>query len=353
MESLAKKSPLEAYLNESCDPAEREAAKKQIYQTITKVIGEDDQIISERIKTYFDYFAEEFSRADVLAGKYQTKFLRASVAIYVLSALAVMAISAQYIFHLPHFVGGIEIVAMVVILLILFRGNRVGWHRRWLDYRFLAERLRYGLNVAVLVEKGSSDAEKSLACRWVGSSWCLNYYQEMWQNRPRSNSLLKAGLDSLKDQLNTTWLNDQLGFHKSKHRKAALRHKWISTATELFFWLTLIAALLHITPAILHMFHLQIHLPYEDLLNSTLTYLAIVFPTIAAALTGLRSHFGYKKIADRSAMMVTNLLLLQQKLRECKSLAELQELALEAESLMVQENADWYVTVRLHELEAA
>ncbi len=62
---------------------------------------------------------------------------------FVLSALAVLMALAALPF--PHWKPVLAIAEFVVILAILLNtklGNRQQWHRRWLDYRQLAERLR-------------------------------------------------------------------------------------------------------------------------------------------------------------------------------------------------------------------
>jgi len=82
-----------------------------------------------------------------------------------------------------------------------------------------------------------------------------------------------------------------------------------------------------------------------------LTLLAIGLPTIGAALTGLRSHFEYNKIASRSAMMADHLATLHEDLEKVDSVAGLKEIVGETETLMLQENSDWYFTIGMHHIE--
>lgn len=353
MKSSAADHLLDVYRQESPDMAAVRMSRRQFEKTLLSAVDAENHNLVDRLETYLAYFASEFARADILASTYQRKYRLASVAIYLLSVFAVIVVSAQYIFHLSHFLGIFEIVAMALILLILIRGNRVGWHRRWLDYRFLAERIRYGVYMALLVDGDVRKGEQSLVCRWIGDSWCLDFYRKLWDGRPESGSLNKISLQALKSQLDMTWLADQRDFHARKRTKVLKKHKLISRISELFFGLTLLAATLHLAPTVFHFFHVELHIPAEKSINAVLTFLTITLPSIAAACTALRGHFDYKKTADRSAMMEKSLVLLQQRLEQCQTLEAVRDIALEAESLMIQENSDWYVTVGLHKLEAA
>ena len=344
---------LDDYLRESPDLAAVQMIRRQFEKTLLSSLDTGYDTLVNRVETYLNHFAAEFARADILASTYQRKYRWASVVIYLLSVCAVIVVSAQYIFHLSHLLGVFEIVAMTLILSIMTRGNRAGWHRRWLDYRFLAERIRYGIYIALLVDGDSRKEEQSLVCRWVGDSWCLDFYRKLWNNRPKPEALNKIRLDALKNQLDVAWFADQRDFHARKKIKALRKHKLISRVSELFFGLTLLAATLHLAPAVLHLFHVELHIPAEKGFNQVLTFLTIAFPSIAAACTALRGHFDYKKTADRSAMMEKSLVSLQEKLEQCQNLEEVRDVALEAESLMIQENSDWYVTIGLRKLEAA
>lgn len=52
-------------------------------------------------------------------------------------------------------------------------------------------------------------------------------------------------------------------------------------------------------------------------------------------------------------MMNVNLAFLQEKLKKTENIKGLHGLALETESLMVQENSDWYMSIGFHCLELA
>lgn len=328
------------YSEDQPNPAAVEIEKTSFIKRILEAIPSDKESLRLRLQPHLKYFTEEYAKADVLARYYQKWYQRASVSIYLLSAIAVIVVSAQHLFHLHHLIVALELLAMIAILVILLFGNRIGWHRRWLDYRFLAERIRYGFYLAILVEKGDQNIAKSLSYRWAGETWCHEYFRQFWEKRPRLTPFSEEDTAAISALIANSWLEDQRQYHFHKETLMRKKHQRISRLSSIFFWLTLVAAFLHLLPAGLFA-------------TTVLTFLAIVFPTLAATFTGLRSHFDYNKTADRSRMMVKSLEHLQRELSQCSTLQQITEVVIEAESLMIQENSDWYINVGLHRLEPA
>lgn len=130
---------LTVHLQESLKNASKEGA-------LPNGVGE---YLGARLTAVCGYFSPDHAKADILAASYQNIFRNASMAVYILAAAAVLIVSGQYIFfHSYHGIIGLEIATIAVILFIIHYGNHVGWHRRWLDYRSLAERLRAGIFVS-------------------------------------------------------------------------------------------------------------------------------------------------------------------------------------------------------------
>ncbi len=50
----------------------------------------------------------------------------------------------------------LEIFSIIFIIFIIKYGNRIGWHRKWLDYRLLAERFRFAVFMAMVGEEVST-----------------------------------------------------------------------------------------------------------------------------------------------------------------------------------------------------
>lgn len=295
----------------------------------------------ERLDTLCRHFLPHYAKADILANKYQGLYRLASKAIYIMAALAVIVVSAQYIFHdyIPEKAIFLEIALMALILLIIGYGNRIGWHRRWLDYRLLAERLRFGLLVSFLADKPTCSIEDDFHCRWLEDSWPVSLYMKIVSEAPQIKPAASGSLYLLKDFLNAAWLNYQKKYHEDKAKSDLKKHRIISRTGEVFYGLTLLAA-------VFHAFHVG-----NELTARIWTLLAIAFPVTGAAFSALRAHFEYKKIAERSHVMAMRLKGLQKELTNVKDMEDFKKFVHSAEALMFEENADWHVSMGIHDLE--
>ncbi len=304
--------------------------------------------LSARFKTVVEHFGPAYDIAEERAEEFQKKYRRASIAVYILAVLAVLIISTQYIFyHDDHWIVAGEVIAIFAILLLFHLGKRREWHLNWVESRLEAEWLRNGLFVAFLSGGTRPGISRHWACKWVSDAPGVARVQEKWNNLPELASLRDADLPVLKDYMANVWLVDQQRYHEEKSKKQMALHRRISVFGEVMFWGTLVAAIVHLVP---HKWYHSWHLPDEPVVN-TLTLLAIGLPTIGAALTGLRSHFEYHKIASRSAMMADHLTILHEDLEKVDSVAGLKEIVRETETLMLQENSDWYFTIGMHHIE--
>ncbi|MEE4241031.1 MAG: hypothetical protein V2I36_06170 [Desulfopila sp.] len=351
------------------------ASKKYLYCDVLSVFAEDiipdnlkifassttdsnskkppitDKYFLDRVLKYVRYYEHTYCRADALAIRYQWWYQRISVLIYILSAVAVISVSFQHIFHMPHEIGMIEFLAIICILLIISIGNKIGCHQRWRDYRFLAERIRYGLYVAISGWEKTPEKRVNLIHKWIEDSWCIMKFRELDAHRPAAHHLAEGDKDKLKQFILDSLINNQLRFHLRKIKDVHCRHRVISSLSTLFFWLTLVIATMHLVPVMIEHLDVGIHLPLEQSMSSLLTFLAILFPTLAAAFTGIRSHFDYRNLEVRSTIMANNLIKLMKHMENSDSLIDIQNLTKKTENLMIQENSDWYITVGLHELE--
>jgi len=214
------------------------------------------------------------------------------------------------------------------------------------ESRLEAEWLRNGIFVAFLSGGTRPGISRHWACKWVSDAPGVARVREKWKNLPELASLRDADLGMLKDYMANVWLVDQQRYHEEKSKKQMALHRRISVFGEVMFWGTLAAALIHLVPKDWYPKNFSYYSSID-----TLTLLAIGLPTVGAALTGLRSHFEYNKIASRSAMMADHLANLHEDLEKVDSVAGLKEIVGETETLMLQENSDWYFTIGMHHIE--
>ncbi len=279
------------YLKETI--SEEEIAQKvlDVREIYLQPLSSDSERLQERMGKVCDYFLPGYARADLLALKYQGTYRLASKSVFILSALAVIIISGQYIFSLSHWLVALELLAMATILMIIIGGNKVGWHRRWVDYRFLAERHRSAIFMTFFSEKGATEDASSFICRWVGESWCLHYFVPVWQDRPKLDPVTDPDLPDMNSFFDRAWLEEQRSYHERRALGLEKKHHDLSSVGTMFFWLTFLAAFFHLLPHLLHLFHLELHPLHDPLFNRVMTFFAVAFPALGAACAGLRAHF--------------------------------------------------------------
>jgi hypothetical protein len=118
--------------------------------------------------------AQAYRWADALAIRYSQNYRSAYIANFVLTALALVASVAPFAFGWP---GGLVILFCfacgALMYINTFSGNLRNWHRRWMEAREVAERLRAGLPVWLLGETAQKHLGGELS--WVDWYVRANY----------------------------------------------------------------------------------------------------------------------------------------------------------------------------------
>lgn len=295
--------------------------------------------LADRLEQVLDYFLPRFVQANQSAKKFQKSYTMASASVFLLGFFAVFVVTTQYLFHLPHaFLVG-EVVSISLILIIFHWGNRSGWHRNRVDCRYLAERLRTGILVSFLSGRTSAGFQQDWADGLARDSWCADEFLDIMAGRPLNLPPPRAAdLPVLKEFMARHWLRDQMDYHRQRAKIQLRRHRTVSTLGEIFFWLTFVAALLHLTP---HQWRHAAHAEHI-LTDQGLTWLVIVLPAMGTAFAGLRSHFEFKKMSVRSELMARRLDELLQEVEKVDDFEGLAHMVNAAEELFSQEVAGWF-----------
>ena len=246
----------------------------------------------------------QFARADAAASAFAQRFRSAYVVNFTFAALAVvlsllgLALPAS---AKPALVI-LEVGVIAVILLLTRAGNRAGWHRRWLDNRHLAERLR-GLSLASqLGDLGlRGDAEQQGS--WVG-----------WSVRQAARALGcpdakidAAYLDRVRFRL-LALIDDQVAYLNAEaHRMHRLEHRLHALGTFLFGATAAVCVFVLIfkfademaAPTLLHA------LGHPLLIAATIATAG--FPAIGAAIYGIRMQGDFAGTAERSHALAAEL----------------------------------------------
>lgn len=290
------------------------------------------------------YLSPHFVRADVIARRYQRRYVRAGTAIYVLAAASVAAAAYQPVFRSSVVLSVLGVVLMLAVLSLFAIGTRGGWRERWIDYRFLAERLRTAFYMSVAgAPQSDPRPPRHLSLSHTSTDWMVLAFRSiLTETGPvQHREILRPGVRRFVDQ---AWLGDQVSHHRSAARRHQRAHTRLTVATNLLFGITLLLALFQVV----------------GLLNGSVlgvsvfdlgTFLAIVLPAVAAALAGIRSQREFQRNAKRSLEMVNHLEDIRSELAGAETASEFSAGLREAEAAMAEENADWRVVVRFKDLE--
>ncbi len=128
----------------------------------------------------------DYARARLLTTRYRKRYMRAGSAVYALAALAVATVTIQTLFFpdYPELLW-FEVAEIGIILLLLMASRTGGWHRKWIDYRFLTERIMAGFFMSIICvrcEKPTASGHVSLFHR--SNDWMLLAFEGILDRRP-------------------------------------------------------------------------------------------------------------------------------------------------------------------------
>lgn len=299
-----------------------------------------------------------FAWSDQLADRYAHAYRSAFVMAFLAAAFAVAMALAPYALSLPeHGAGEIictvgELLSILLILLLVFRGRRGRWHQRWLDYRLLAEIVRHQRLIAHLGgERASPRIPEHLSSYGnVGASWMAWYARgiERSLRLPRvvvDRTYLQASLQDIEDQLGGP--QGQVAFHKTTAARASRIEHRLHLLEVALLILTLSCCCQHLAQSFWqNWFHVS---------GKLLTFCCAFFPAVGAAIAGISNQGEFRRIAQRSASMAERLSHQLDEIRNLKQRVmnpetsdsqlspEVAALSSAAAATMVNEVLDWRV----------
>jgi hypothetical protein len=243
---------------------------------------------------------ERFEAADRRASEAAGAFRGAYVANFAFAALAVLVSLSGLVLPLwfKPVLLAVELGLIGSILAITHVGNRQGWHRRWIEQRQLAERLRC---LSIATRLGDLD----LRAHWAGTS-----------DPVRAEACAAARAIGLPDgTASAGWLDDvrrdlvalvaaQRAYFA---REAATMHRFDHRLHLTGTWLFGATAVVCIAfLAIEAAFRLSGHEPAGEGAHLAALYVTIAtaaFPTLGAAIYGIRMQGDFAGVAERGHAM--------------------------------------------------
>ena len=330
------------------------------------------------------WLVPRYATADLLAkaARDRVKWLLAITFTAPVLAIATVAVQSQF---LPSHKGLLwaEVVFLLAVPLVMVldrifwfrpdraaKGTRRSWlpmsaQQQWVSCRHLAERLRSAFFLAAVgsppageteeepgaagddySEAGAADLQPPVGPSPIpgfhesAEGWLPRLYAEIWHRRPPS-LVTNTDLPLVRHVLAEQWIRGQETYHFKAARRNRRNDSIATTAIIAVFVVTAAVAALHAW---------GVGGGNIDV-EKTLTLVAIVFPALAAVATALTHHFEFRRHRDTSESMKRRLLYAADVVARSPTLAELRREAEAAERLMMTENREWFVLMRLHELE--
>ncbi|MBV9904346.1 MAG: hypothetical protein JO346_07170 [Alphaproteobacteria bacterium] len=304
-----------------------------------------------------DTLHNAYAFIDQLSIRYAQIYRSAYVFNYIAGAAAVLLASIGLIYPAANLEVALEFKAVMVaieiglitsILITLNLGTRRQWHRRWLQYRRLAETLRQLKMLSPTAAAARLDRPSDRAGRAYG--WVSWYARAVEREIPVPNiAVSPAYLAAVRDAVNESELKGQVSWNdRNVHAMEKAGHR-LHLAGTFLFWATLIICIAFLVVYLYSLYEKSFDL--AEHMREPVVFLTALFPAIGAALSAIRSQADFETVARRSHETARDLDELVQALdREPLEFARLTDRIEKAVDVMMADNAEWHVLFRTRPL---
>jgi hypothetical protein len=242
----------------------------------------------------FGLLQSAYSWSDRLADHYAQIYRSGTILNYGAAATSVLAALASVLVpQMKPALLAVELISLAALILNTTVGNRRQWHRRWLDYRYLAEQLRPMRSLKLMGAFGPRPGAGAQAAASV--SWTDWYAANIWRQLDLPPQVHGAAeTERLVSSVVTHEFEPQIAYHElNAARMATLDHRLHQAGTVLF-----VASLICCLIGLLGF------LPGVQMIKSLeklLTVLSAALPTLGAAVFGIRGQSDFAGAARRSS----------------------------------------------------
>lgn len=283
-----------------------------------------------------------FAWADRLAQHFAQIYRSGHVLNFTFAAIAVLIALAGLI--MPQFAFVLALAEPAIITAFVLNtlvGSKQRWHRRWLEYRQLAERLRPMRSLKFLGVASPPTAGRQVD--GPAASWIDWYAQAQWRASGCPAGCL-VDTPGLVHAIVEEELEPQIAYnHASAHQMHLLDHR-LHQVGIMLFCLTILSCMLSIVlNLVAHVSH-EVHLMF--------IVASAGLPTIGAAIFGIRMQGDFCSTAERSLLTADDLARIAKTLgNPSNSLGRQTDLAEAAATAMLADVADWHRAYNLRTLQ--
>jgi len=301
--------------------------------------------VNQRLRAHYAW-ADQL--ADFYADRHRSAFISAALLATLAVTLALLPMTAGFGpagVGLDHLCIVGELVVVIFMLYLL--GNRSLWHKRWMEYRVLAELIRQS---RLLIPLGGGRPLPRLqphldAYGDPANSWM--YWQMRAITRDVGLPTLVADQAYLAEAL--AYVTDitvgQLDFHRRTAKRCDCLHENLHSTAAALFYICVAGIALHLV--------VGLAFPGHEALGRWLSLLSAVAPALGAALASINNQGEFARLAKRSGSMAKilerfrlDLAALRQRLDAGQAaMVEVSDLSGLIAQAMIDENVEWRVVV--------
>jgi hypothetical protein len=295
-----------------------------------------------------NYLLPYYVVASANAKKHQGQFYRAGQLVYLLSALAVSSVALAILIPKLAALGfGIELVLLALMWFTIHSSHMNRSQETWMENRFLAERIRAGIFLAICgLDAAPIEVLPFMGHAHAVDDWMVRVFYEVWNRLPRLIGCGEGQCLAMNRYVREEWIEKQIRFHNDKREREGRRGKRLAKIGRYLFPVTIMAAALHlcwnVLPAAIYEQHW---------LHGALTFIAIVFPAVAASLVGLRAQREHVRLENRSAGMARELEYLNRQMASANNPKIFEVLLRQVDEIMLRETQDWLMLMRYVDIE--
>lgn len=312
---------------------EKKLTDEELNKIISSIPPETKKLIRYKL---FPYYA----KASSISKKYQRKYLRAGTLVYTLTAVSAILIATVIFYHpASKIIFPLLFVILSLVYLIVMIADRNEVRKRWIESRFLAERIRSSVFLAICgTEVSPINIPPYNAEALKVDDWMIVAFDEIWKKTTAMTGCPENLLKDCSNYVINYWIEDQIKYHTSKSIKSGKKNWFFEKAGLYIFFLAVIVALLHTIFAFLNI--------EEEILLS----IVIILPAMGAAAGGIRAHREFSRLEKRSRSMVQPLSNFKETLETMDDPKDFEITLRNIEKLMLDETQDWLMIMRFVDL---
>jgi hypothetical protein len=299
--------------------------------------------LSQRLR---EVVAPRYAWADALAVHYSHLYRNAYVLSYLLAAAAVLiAVIGAYTENAVLKLGlvALELFVIVAIIQLVRYGGSSAWHERWIDYRLIAESLRYARFLAYVGEFGLIQRKDD-----GNQPWTIWYIRATLREIGLPNAVLdRAYQRPLLQAVLRHEVREQRHWHEANadamEKVDHALHHWADRCFHYTFGALCIGLVLLVF--IILMLPEQQEQAVLKLAKPWLLLFAAGLPALGAALTGIKVQGEFEEAKERSDRMIAELNALEStylsQIEQPPQLERTAEILIETARILSEDLAAW------------